>query len=181
MASVLGNVIEFFEKIGIYEVVLPFLLTFTIVFALLEKTKVLGTEKVGTEPIPRKNLNALVAFVIAFLVLASAELVAIITQVSSQVVVLFLLIVFFLTLVGTFYKGADEKEVVSANWQKFFLFFMFFGVVFIFLAAIKTKQGDSWLEVGLWWISQFWTSTAVASIILIVVIVAIVYWVIQKG
>ena len=43
--SVFRGIIEFFEKIGIYDVVLPFLLVFTIVFAILEKTKVFGTLK----------------------------------------------------------------------------------------------------------------------------------------
>lgn len=180
MATVLGNVIDFFETIGIYEVVLPFLLTFTIVFAILEKTKVLGTEKIGSDWLPRKNLNSLVAFVIGFLVLASAQLVEIITQVSSQIIILLLLIVFFLAMVGIFYKQKPNEEwTVSENWQTFFMFFMFIGIMFIFLAAIKNKQGHSWLEVGLAWINQFWTSTAVASIILILFIVFIV-WIILR-
>jgi len=72
MASVLGNVIQFFEKIGIYDVVLPFLLTFTIIFAILEKTKVLGT--FGKEKDSKKNLNAMVAFVMGFLVIASEKI-----------------------------------------------------------------------------------------------------------
>src|SRR3989339_539361 len=43
--SVFGESIQFLAKLGIYDVVLPFLLVFTIVFSLMEKTKVLGTEK----------------------------------------------------------------------------------------------------------------------------------------
>lgn len=178
MASMLGNVIQFFDKIGIYEVVLPFLLTFTIVFAILEKTKVFGTE--GEKNHPRKNINALVAFVIGFMVIASAQLVQIITQVSSQVVILILLIVFFLTLIGTFYKPASTDEKVPGGWQTFFLFFMFIGILFIFLAAIKTQNGYSWLEIGINYLANYWSSTAVASIILIVVIVATVWWIQQK-
>lgn len=179
MASMLGNVIQFFDKIGIYEVVLPFLLTFTIVFAILEKTKALGTE--GQQNAPRKNINALVAFVIGFLVIASAQLVQIITQVSSQVVVLILLIVFFLTLVGTFYKPAQGKEgVMPEGWQTFFVFFMFLGILFIFLAAIKTQNGYSWLEVGINYLANYWSSTAVASIILIGLIILTVWWVTRK-
>ena len=44
MASTFREVLLFFEQIGIYDVVLPFLLVFTIVFAILEKTKLFGTE-----------------------------------------------------------------------------------------------------------------------------------------
>ena len=176
MVSVLGNALKFLDQIGVYDVVLPFLLTFTIVFAILEKTKVFGTEKIGSQDLPRKNINALVAFAIGFLVLASAQLVEILTRVSAQFVVLLLLIVFFLTLVGSFYKGEKEFSV-SESWTKFFMFFMFFGIMLIFLAAIKTSNGDSWLEVGLNFVSQFWTSSAVASIILIIIIIGIVWWV----
>lgn len=177
MASVLGNALRFLGDIGIYDVVLPFILTFTIVFAILEKTKVFGTEKIGAVDWPRKNINALVAFAIGFLVIASAQLVEILTRVSAQFVVLLLLIVFFLTLVGTFYT-AKNREVVPEGWQTFFVFFMFIGIVFIFLAAIKTSAGKSWLQVVLDYINQFWTSTAVASIILIIVIFFIVWWVV---
>ena len=50
------------------------------------------------------NLNSAAAFVIAFLVVASSELVGIITEVSSKFVVLLFLIVLFLLLVGSFFK-----------------------------------------------------------------------------
>ena len=46
MATPFREVIEFFDSIGLFDVVLPFLLVFTIVFAILEKTKVLGTEDI---------------------------------------------------------------------------------------------------------------------------------------
>ena len=42
--SVFRDVIDFFFQLGIYDVILPFLLIFTIVFAILEKTRVFGTE-----------------------------------------------------------------------------------------------------------------------------------------
>lgn len=177
MASMLGNVIQFFDQIGIYEVVLPFLLTFTIVFAILEKTKALGAEGANRES--KKNINAMVAFVMGFMVIASAQLVQIITQVSSQVVILILLIVFFLTLIGTFYKSSTEGEVVPATWQNFFLFFMFIGILLIFLAAIKTNN-KSWLELTINYVAQYWSSTLIASIILIGIIVATVYYVVKE-
>ena len=153
------------------------MLTFTIIFAILEKTKVLGT--FGKEKDSKKNLNAMVAFVMGFLVIASAQLVQIVSQVSSQIVVLILLIIFFLTLVGVFYKPANEGEVVPASWQSFFLFFMFIGILLIFLAAIKT-DGKSWLELGLVYIVQYWSSTLVASVLLIGVIVATIWYVTKK-
>ena len=46
-ATVFGGVIVFLEKLGVYEIILPFLLVFTMVFAILEKTRVYGVEKIG--------------------------------------------------------------------------------------------------------------------------------------
>ena len=90
MASVFRNALDFFQEIGIYDVVLPFLLVFTIMFAILEKTKIFGFED-KEQKYTRKNLNSMVAFVTAFLVVASAKLVAIINETISNVVLLLLL------------------------------------------------------------------------------------------
>ena len=92
--STFRGIIGFFDKVGIYDVVLPFILVFTIVYAILEKTKILGTEEIEGIKYTRKNLNAMTAFVVAFLVVASSKLVAVVTDVSSQVVVLLLASVF---------------------------------------------------------------------------------------
>ena len=53
--SAFRGVIEFLGDMGVYDVILPFLLVFTIVFAILEKTKILGTAKEGGETIGKKN------------------------------------------------------------------------------------------------------------------------------
>ena len=64
--TVFRGIIGFLEQIGIYDVILPFLLVFTIIFAILEKTKVLGTETIEGKRYTKKNINAMVAFVISF-------------------------------------------------------------------------------------------------------------------
>ena len=45
MVSSFRETIIFFEELGVYDVILPFLLVFCIVFAILEKSKIFGTEK----------------------------------------------------------------------------------------------------------------------------------------
>ncbi|MEM2916131.1 MAG: hypothetical protein QXT19_02125 [Candidatus Woesearchaeota archaeon] len=177
--TVLGNVLLFFQRIGIYDVVLPFLLTFTITFAIFEKSKILGTEKIDDVVYTKKNLNAMAAFVIAFLVVASGKLVETITRVSSNVVVLVLLGVFYLLLVGTFWAPKDkEKEPwtgLQGKWNTTFMVIMFVGIIIIFLDAIRDAAGRSWLD-ALWdYLSQFWTSAAVASIILLIFLVVFVW------
>ena len=47
--SVFRTAIGFLDKLGVYDIILPFLLVFTLVFAILEKTKILGLEKTAQE------------------------------------------------------------------------------------------------------------------------------------
>lgn len=145
MATPFRNVINFFDEIGLFDVVLPFLLVFTIVFAILEKTKVLGTEEIEGKKYTKKNLNAMAAFVLAFLVVASSQLVEIITTVSSNAVVVLFLSVLFLLLVGSFYKEG-EAVFLEGGWKVVFMIIVFLAIIGIFLDAIKTSDGTSWLE-----------------------------------
>ena len=139
------GVINFFDSIGLFDVVLPFLLVFTIVFAILEKTKVLGTEEIEGRKYTKKNLNAIAAFVIAFLVVASSELVQIITTVSANAVIVLFLAVLFLLLVGSFYKEG-EAVYLEGGWKIVFMIIVFVAIVGIFLDAIKGSDGRTWLE-----------------------------------
>jgi len=173
--TILGNAIDFFKTLGVYDVLLPFLLVFTVMFAILERTQLLGTE--GEKKHTKKNLNAMISFVIAFFVVASSKLVETITQVSSEIVILLMLIVFFLMLVGIFYKKSDiEKEGVFLQdaWKTGFMIFVAICIIFIFLDAIKTDAGDTWLQVFWDWLSSFYTDTSVAAILLIIFVIVVI-------
>ncbi len=145
MASTFRGIIEFFDSIGLYDVVLPFLLVFTIVFAILEKTKVLGTEEHDGKKYPKRNLNAMTSFSISFLVIASSELVEIISTVSSKAVILLFLSVLFLLLVGSFYKEGDSV-FLEGSWKAVFMAIMFLGIAGIFLDTLTTEDGRTWLQ-----------------------------------
>ncbi|MDP7116562.1 MAG: hypothetical protein QF632_00995 [Candidatus Woesearchaeota archaeon] len=173
------EVLEFFERIGVYDVLLPFLLVFTIVFAIFEKTKVLGTEKIEGVETTKKNLNAMVAFVISFMVVASSRLVQTITEVSSNMVILLFLAVFFLLLVGSFYKEG-EMVALEGPWKTLFMFIMFIGIVAIFLWGIKTEDGEPWLEFVLEYIVDNFDSTAVGSIVLVVIIILFMWYIVRE-
>ena len=184
-ATVLGGVLDFFKELGVYDVILPFILVFTLMFAILEKTKLFGIEKVKDVPYTKKNLNAMVSFVIAFLVVASSKLVEIITAVSSKIIILLMLVVFFLMLIGSFVstKEVEEKGVgasIAKGWQITFGIIIFIGIVFIFLDSITTESGETWLEVLIGWLGQFYTNTAVAAIVLIIVVILLVWWIAKE-
>ncbi|MBI4152359.1 hypothetical protein HY495_01500 [Candidatus Woesearchaeota archaeon] len=138
--SVFRAAIGFLDKLGVYDIILPFLLVFTLVFAILEKTKILGVEKVKDQEYTKKNINAMVAFVTAFLVIASTQLVAVINSVMANVVLLLILSICFLMLVGSFYSDKEFSLENSPKWVTFLMVFMFIGIILIFLNALD------WLE-----------------------------------
>ena len=175
--SVFRGVLLFLDRLGIYDVVLPFLLVFSIMFAILEKTQVLGTEKIGEKKYSRKNVNAMVSFVIGFMVIASAQLVQLITTISSQVVILLLLSVFFLLLVGSFFKQSEEGVFLEKGWKVLFMVIMFVGIVLVFLEAIKLKSGQPFLEWLLQYVGNNFSSNGVASLILLLVVVLLVWFI----
>jgi len=170
--------IDFFGQIGIYDVILPFLLVFTIMFAILEKTRIFGFED-KEQKYTRKNLNSMVSFVTAFLVVGSAKLVGIINQTVSQVFILILISVLFLIMMGLFWGEREMKFEKGDPWFIFFSVVMLAGIVLIFLNAITNDQGQSWLSVGWGYMTQNWNSAVVGAIIMIIIVVGMMYYVIR--
>lgn len=181
MVSPLGKAVEFLRDFGLFDVILPFLLVFTITFAVLEKTRILGNVKVhGTdETIPNKNLNSMVSFVVALLVVATANVVRAINESLPNIVLLLVASVSFLILIGVFVKGELDFTEKHKNWNRAFIIIMFIGVILIFLNAIYMDvagESVSVLEYGIDWIIDNWSGTVFGSIIiLIVIVVAILY------
>ncbi len=173
--STFRETFTFLDKIGVFDVVLPFLLIFTIVFAILEKTKVFGTETQDGKTYTKKNLNALASFAIAFFAVASSRVVQAVTQISANVVVLLVAAVSFLMLVGSFHKEDDKGFALDGIWKTLFILVMFVGLFGIFLNAMETNEGVTWLQWIFGWLSQFFTNVSVATIVLIGLVVGAMY------
>lgn len=176
--SMLRGIIEFMADIGVYDVVLPFLLIFTVVFAILEKSRIFGTEKVDGEEFSKKNINAMVAFVIAFFVVASSQLVSILNKALGRIIILGMVGLSFLLLIGIFFKDHDEFFDKSNMWYRTgFMVAFLIGVILIFLASIETTNGDTWLEESWTWITDHWDDNLVGSIFLLGIIVAFMVYI----
>ena len=179
MATPFRNVITFFDSIGLFDVVLPFLLVFTIVFAILEKTKVLGTEEIEGRKYTKKNLNAIAAFTMAFLVVASSQLVEIITKVSANAVVVLFLSVLFLLLVGSFYKEG-EPVFLEGGWKVVFMIIVFISIIGIFLDAIKGPDGRTWLQRLTDFTGGSGSDEVAGSVILLTLIVLFIVYAVRE-
>lgn len=168
---------EFLESFGFFDVVLPFLFVFVLLFAILEKTKILGVE--GEKKLPKKNLNAMVSFAIALFVVAATNIVDIIRQSLPMVVLVLVIIISFLLLAGSFMGSKEFSFEQSPGWKGFLTAVMFLAVIMIFMSLIKTDAGVSWLMVFFTYIKDnLWKGPVISSIIFLAVIVGVIYFVV---
>jgi len=105
----------------ISEAVLPFILIFTVVFAILQKSQILGKEK--------KQIDAMVALVIGLITITFARAVGIINHLLPFLAVSVIIILVFLIMVALFHK--DDKEFVLHERFKWTIFIAAFVAVII--------------------------------------------------
>ncbi|MGV8162784.1 MAG: hypothetical protein ACP5N2_05640 [Candidatus Nanoarchaeia archaeon] len=181
MATALGGAMAFMERLGVFETVLPFLLVFTLVFAFLEKTRIFGTEEFKSDSgtiykVSRKSLNSMAAFCIAFFVIASAQLVKLISVVTSQIVLLIILIFCFTLTVGAMRKEEKDGFELSKTWIIIFEIITFIAIALIFLNAL------GWLDDIFNFVNGMWGSEATASLVLVLLLIGfMVFITYEKG
>lgn len=178
MASTpLSKAVQFLEEFGFYDVVLPFLLVFTIVFAVLEKTKIFGTETVKGEKIAKKNINAMIAFVVALFFVTAKELVAGVRELLPIVAVLLVTLLSFMMLVGFFYSD-NEFSFEKHTAMKILLTIIFLiGITLLAWRAFSRKTFN-WFFLET---TSFWTSTGGVTIIFLGIIIGTILFVTLGG
>jgi hypothetical protein len=167
----LGNFMQTLDSWGLTDVMLPFLLIFTIVFAILQKTKILGEEK--------KNFNAVVALVLALTFIiphvtgrypSNYDPVNIINGFLPGVSLLIVAIVMLFVLIGLW--GGDAKWVGGSP-SAMIAILAAIAIVWIFGASAGWWTGWNWF-------TNFFGEDAVALIIIILVF-GIIIWFITKS
>src|SRR3990167_9411014 len=150
MVSTLGKAVDFFREFGLFDVVLPFLLVFSVVFAILEKTKVLGEE----DGAPKRTLNSMIAFTVT------------------------IFIVMFLMLVGILFK--DGQLDFATKWQGAtagFAIVILIAVILIFLDSIKLDSNESWLGYAWTYLITNASGAVVGSIFFAIITILGVMWI----
>ena len=158
------------ESWGLTDVMLPFLLIFVIVYAILQKTKILGEA--------RKNLNVIIAVVMGLLVViphvtgrftADSDPVLIINDALPQLSIVLVAVIFLLILIGVFGQEYVFLGVTMPGW-----------ITLASLIIIVLIFGGS---AG-WWDSGFGTTLenffgteGVAIFIMLVVFGLIIAWI----
>ncbi len=159
---------------GLTDVLLPFLLIFVIIYAILQKTKILGEG--------RKNLNTIVALVVGLLVViphvtgrfpANADPVIIINDALPQVSIVLVAVIFLLILIGVFGQDYVMLGVTMPGW-----------ITLISLIVIILIFGGSagWWDAGFGQtLEDFFGTEGVAIFIMLVFAGLVIAWITSEG
>jgi len=170
----LQNMLYRLDNLGLTDILLPFLLIFVIVFAILQKTKVLGEE--------RKNLNIIVALVVGLLVVIphatgrfppNADPVIIINDALPQLSIVLVAVIFLLVLIGAFGQDYVFLGVAMPGWITAFSLVV---IIIIFGGAAG------------WWSGQFgnnleniFGTEAIAVAIMLLVFGIVIAWITSES
>jgi len=143
-------------------IILPFLFVFTIVFAILEKTKFLGE---------KKDINAIIALVFGLVAVGVPWAVGAVLNIIPVVVVIIVILISWLMTYG-FMGGYKPGEGISPAWLKTFQILL--GLTFIGVILWAT---------GLYKIiiDKPWASRIGETVLLIGAVIAVIAIVISGG
>jgi hypothetical protein len=171
MGNTLVDGLRSLEDIGLTDVLLPFLLIFTIIFAILQKTNILGKEK--------KNWNIIIALVIALSVViphvtnsypADGDVVDIINKSLPNVSLVIVAIVMFLILIGLLGGEAKWLGGSISGWIAILsavLVFFIFG------------RAAGWFETLPDWL-RWLDDSETQALVIVILIFGIIIWFITK-
>lgn len=158
------------ENLGVFDVILPFILIFTIVFAVLQKVKLFGEKT--------KQFNVVIALVmaasavyphVAGLYPPERDIVTIINTSLPNVSVVVVAIVMALIIIGVFGKRWELGDNSLSGW----IALLAFGVVvYIFGNAANWWQAPGFL--------QFLNNPDTIALIITILVFAIIIWFITK-
>lgn len=144
------------------QVALVFVLVFTIIFAVLQKSKILGDGK--------KQIDALVSLSIALLVVSVGYALNIIAGLAPFLAVSLVIILVFMILTGIVH---EDKLKLSSGWKTFFTIAAFVAVI---VAVLIITDGISYISSFIGGGNSAW----LPNIILLAVIGAAI-WVAFSG
>ena len=174
MASYAWNLEEFVEAIegwGLMDVFLPFLLIFTVMYALLQKLKIFGE---------RKNVNAILALVFALLVViphvtgnypANYDVVEILNAALPAVSLVVMAVIMLLILIGIFGGEASMFGMAAPTW---------IGIISVIVIVLIFGGAAGWWG-GYGWFEGFFGSDAIAIIIMLLIFGVIISFITHEG
>lgn len=137
-----NTVMQQWVGIGLFDLILPIILIFTIIFAILQRTRILGGIK---------GIDSIVALVIGFFAIINPEITAFFIPFFSNLALGIIIIIAFLLIAGLIMPQAEEGQ-----WNTITLF----GGVAIFF-WVMSRAATYFSGYGLifsteWWLNNSW-------------------------
>ncbi len=159
---------EVLERMGVFDVILPFILIFTIVYAVLQKTKILGE---------RKNFNVVIALVMGLSVVfphvmgyypPERDIVNIINQALPQISLAIVGIIMVLLILGVFGSKWQVWNTPLSGWAVL----LAIGIVGLSFASAAGWNIPRWLS--------FLNNPEIRSVLVVILVFAVIIWFITK-
>jgi len=166
-------------EMGVFDIILPFILIFTIVFAVLQKTKILGEQS--------KNFNMVIALVMGMSVVVPhvlwgtsdptspylssgfVDIVKVINNSLPQVSVILVAILMVLLIFGIW---GSRVKLGSNSLSGIIAFLAFFSVAYIFGGSAGWWEYPTWLDIL--------SDPDTVALIVTILVFAIIIWFITK-
>ncbi len=168
MASEFVYFFQTLESYGLTDALLPFVLIFTIMFAMLQKTQILGAGK--------KNFNFVIALVVSLLVVIphitgsyppGADVVEILNSALPNVSIIVVAILMALLLLGLL---GGEANWMGGSLSGWIAIIAFLAVIYLFGGAAG------------WWqdLTLNWWDRDVTVLVVVLLVFAMVIWYVTK-
>jgi hypothetical protein len=164
------DLMAYLDNIGVADVLLPFILIFTLVFAVLQKTKILGDKA--------KNFNVIVALALGLGVVIphvmgrypeGADVVLIMNSALPNVSIVLVAILMLMLIVGIFGKNLTLGQNPISGWIVIVAILM---IVYIFGRAAGWFGGPSW--------TGFLDNPETQTMVVVILVFAIIIWFVTK-
>ncbi len=138
------------------DIILPFLLIFVLIFAILQKSKLLGEGKM--------QIDAIISFVIASIFVTFTNAVNIVTQMTIFLTIALVLLFVFMLIYGFAYGDTKGNPLEGQKWVKPTI-----GILAFIAVVVGFVVASGWWD-SVW---NFFSGTDMgANVLFIVVIVA---------
>jgi len=150
----IGSVLLQWQSAGVFDYLLPFLLIFALVMAILQKSKILGDQK---------GLNIIISVVIGFLALQLDFVPMLFRELFPRVGVAVAVLLILLIFIGMFVDVDDKTK-----WPSYVL--MAIGFVMFLIIIVQSFDRFGWY--GSWNMTDY-TGWIILAVLLIGLIVAV--------
>ena len=138
----LRGVFSYWESAGVFEIFLPFILVFSIVFAVLENVKIFGEGN-------KKGINAIIALSLAILVANNVYIRELLHRFLPNVAFFMVLILVVIMLVSTMSGQAKFLGTQYTTWG------LVISILFVIWSLLADNVGDLynlpyWLDWGMY-------------------------------